>query len=381
MNIEDVSQLIGLIYDAALNPEAWAVMLNRLADALSARCSAIGSHDSSTNATAMTAPRADPEYLRNFIEYWARRAFIWNGGEKLPVGTVIVRDMIISRDEFCRTDYYNEWCKPQGVEATIATNLLVDGPLSMMIAASRPYAVGEFDTTETRLFAELVPHLRRSVELQMRLAGLNGPWEGSAETLNSLLQGVILVDGEARVIFANRAAEHMPRAGRGLALERDGLRAEIPSETRRLRHTIADCATPYPGLDGAGGHLRLSREHGVSLTVLVAPHRSRFSWIDVVRPRAILLITDPETTAVVRRQRLIEDYRLTPAEAAVAVEVLKADGLQAAADRLGISLATIRTHIAHVFNKTGTHRQAELVRLLLQSQPTIRGSGLDLLAT
>jgi len=63
---------------------------------------------------------------------------------------------------------------------------------------------------------------------------------------------------------------------------------------------------------------------------------------------------------------------LTPAEAAVAVEVLEADGLQAAAGRLGISLATARTHLAHVFDKTRTRRQSELVRLLLQSRPAVR---------
>jgi hypothetical protein len=127
MGDEEFSELVGFIYDAALDPDVWPVMLNRLADALSAQCSVIGLLDSSTNAAAMTAPRTDPEYLRSFTEYWARRAFIWKGVEQLPVGTVMVREMIISRDEFCRTDYYNEWCKPQGVEATIAANLLVRG--------------------------------------------------------------------------------------------------------------------------------------------------------------------------------------------------------------------------------------------------------------
>jgi len=34
-------------------------------------------------------------------------------------------------------------------------------------------------------------------------------------------------------------------------------------------------------------------------------------------------------------------------------------------------LATARAHLAHVFDKTGTRRQAELVRLILQSQPAI----------
>jgi len=312
------------------------------------------------------------EYLRSFTDYWAGRAFIWKGVAKLPVGAVMVREMIISRDEFCRTDFYNEWCRPQGVEAVIATNLLLEGPLSTVIAAYRPYAEGDFDATETRLFAELIPHLQRAVRLQLRLADLDGQLEGSAEILDRLVQGVILVDAEARVIFANRAAESMLRAGRGLVLGRAGLRAEIPGETRRLRRMIADCAEPRPGRGGAGGRLRLSREHGMPLTVLVAPHHTRFCWIDVVRPRAVLFIADPEATAALSQQWLREDFGLTSAEAAVAVDVLEADGLRAVASRLGISLATARTHLAHVFDKTGTRRQAELVRLLLRSQPAVR---------
>ena len=61
MGDEEFSELIGLIYDAALGPDAWRVVLNRLADALSARCGVIGSRNSSTNATVMTAPRTDPD--------------------------------------------------------------------------------------------------------------------------------------------------------------------------------------------------------------------------------------------------------------------------------------------------------------------------------
>jgi DNA-binding CsgD family transcriptional regulator len=244
--------------------------------------------------------------------------------------------------------------------------------LSTVVVAYRPYAKGDFNTTERKLFAALIPHLQRAAQLQLRLAGLDGLPESSAEILNRLSQGVLLVDAEARVIFANRAAESILRAGRGLFLGRDGLRAEIPSETRRLRRIIADCAAPRRELGGAGGRLRLSREHGVPLIIVITPHRGRFGWVDVVRPRAILFITDPEATPGVHRQWLREEFGLTPAETAVAVEVLATDGLQAAAGRLGISLETARTHLAHVFGKTGTRRQAELVRLLLRSASAVR---------
>jgi DNA-binding CsgD family transcriptional regulator len=69
---------------------------------------------------------------------------------------------------------------------------------------------------------------------------------------------------------------------------------------------------------------------------------------------------------------LCDDFELTPAEATLAREILKGDGLRGVSDRLGISLATAHTQLAHVFGKTGTRRQAELVRLILQSQPAAR---------
>jgi DNA-binding CsgD family transcriptional regulator len=64
--------------------------------------------------------------------------------------------------------------------------------------------------------------------------------------------------------------------------------------------------------------------------------------------------------------RIRQRYGLTPAEAAFAREIIKGDGIQTCADRLGISRATARTHLSHIFSKTEVRRQAELVRLLMQ---------------
>lgn len=73
--------------------------------------------------------------------------------------------------------------------------------------------------------------------------------------------------------------------------------------------------------------------------------------------------TDQETQ--LEPEHLQQCFGLTPAEAAFAVEIAKGDGKPAAAERRGISFATARTHLSNIFEKTGTHRQAELIRLLL----------------
>jgi len=373
MRLENVSEFIGLIYDTALDPNAWPRMLNCLADLLAAPTGAhFGSYNSTTYVTSNLAPRHDPQYTRSFAEYWASRDIFWQRGGNYPVGAVFMPETFMSREEHCRTAIFNEFYQPQRIEAMMRTNLLVEGTVSTVVTVGRRYSEGDFDASEIRLFATLIPHLQRAVQLQLRLASVDGPSTSSAEMLNRLHQGVLLVDAGARVIFANNAAERMLLAGGGLFLGRDAVRAETSGETRLLRRLIADCAEPKDELGGAGGRLRLSREDRAPLTVLVIPQRARRTWIDVFRPRAILFITDPEEAALVRRETLRQDFGLTPAEAGFTREILKAHGVQAAGDRLGISLATARTHLAHVFDKTGTHRQAELVRLILQSEPTVR---------
>ena len=108
------------------------------------------------------------------------------------------------------------------------------------------------------------------------------------------------------------------------------------------------------------------------LRVVVAPFRAEAAeldtaWLAVARPVAILMITDPEHRQQGRSESLRRRFGLTPAEADVASEILKGDGREAAAARLGVAVTTVRAHLTHIFEKTGVRRQAELGRLLLES--------------
>ncbi|WP_433603099.1 LuxR C-terminal-related transcriptional regulator [Nocardia sp. CA-135953] len=55
---------------------------------------------------------------------------------------------------------------------------------------------------------------------------------------------------------------------------------------------------------------------------------------------------------------------MTGAEARVAAAALRGEGLRSIAEELAVSANTVRTHLRRVFEKTGTHRQAEPVRVL-----------------
>jgi DNA-binding CsgD family transcriptional regulator len=374
MDLRDFSDLVGLAYDAAFEPGFWPIVLNRLATCSGRRA------ELRSLATIRGLADVDsfiPEPLRNMSAVFGilvpHAALFCDYGKNHPIATVMQPEMFVSREEYCSIEIFNEWFKPQQAEAMIDSKLLIDGPVSMFLALMRPYSDGDFEKAEARLFDVLIPHLQKRSAVAAALGGSGGTGRGLGHDPEpATCRGVLLVDAQSRVLFANPAAEMLFRARSGLFSGPDGLRAESPGDTRRLRKTIADCADWSGEIGGAGGRLRLSREDQTPLIVLVIPQRSQLGWIDVVRPRAILFITDPEHTTNPRGGNLRDDFGLTPAETALALEILKTDGLKAAANRLGISLATAHTQLAHVFDKTGTRRQAELVRLILQSQPAIR---------
>lgn len=223
------------------------------------------------------------------------------------------------------------------------------------------------DDDEIALFDALVPHIRRTLLVQRRVAVLEAERSASLEALGSLGQGVLLVDAHCGPLHANRLAERLLEARDGLQLTRGALVCHDARQSDLLRGLIADAA----GL-GTDGSLVLQRKPGLApFSVQVAPLSGEPGWLPAEGPAALLCITDPEAVTPVPADHLRALYGLTRAEAATALGLLGSDGLIDLARRMGVSLCTVRTHLQRVFEKTGTNRQAQLVRLLLAHRQVV----------
>ncbi|MHA6820597.1 helix-turn-helix transcriptional regulator [Ralstonia pseudosolanacearum] len=74
---------------------------------------------------------------------------------------------------------------------------------------------------------------------------------------------------------------------------------------------------------------------------------------------------DTDASASAARLRLAEMFHLTRREADVADLLARGAGPALIASTLGISRDTVRTHLKHVYRKTNTHGQCDVVRLML----------------
>ena len=320
-----------------------------------------GSSSPRAEEVFIIAPQIDPVQNERYAAYYHRVNPIWRHVLSAPVGSVQTDTMMVPRREFARTEFFNDFLIPQDLGSMLgaATNVGHSRQLSVVVQRRR-----EFERDEIALYRRLLPHLQRAVQLNVKLELLNLQCAASAELLHRLDRGACLVDAAARVLFANPEAEHLMTSGGGLRVVNGTMRAQSASDTAKLHVLIAGC-TGHGGGNEDGGLLSLARgPHRSPITVSVLPFRREEPVLLSQRPVAIVFISDPDRTPAPPAARIKLLHGLTPAETAFAIEIVKGDGIQACADRLSISRATARTHLSHIFRKTSTRRQAELVRLL-----------------
>jgi DNA-binding CsgD family transcriptional regulator len=166
----------------------------------------------------------------------------------------------------------------------------------------------------------------------------------------------------------NRQAQAMIAQRDGLRIQHEMLSAALPNDAVHLQNLIqAATASPGKGMR-SGGVVRVRRpSQRRSFEILVAPLRAGSSWLASENAAAVIFLTDPEAKTENSTKTLIQMFGLTPAEASLAGKLMQGMSLKEAADMLGVTRNTAHSQLQKIFEKTGTNRQAELMRVLLSS--------------
>lgn len=178
---------------------------------------------------------------------------------------------------------------------------------------------------------------------------------------------VIIVDESLYLLFANHAARELLASDAWLHIADDRLAGYSAAALRTLVGSLIGAAEFAEGRHPLATLPRGERAPLRIRALPLQPQATPSGAPDRGRRRvAMIMLADPTQEAARDRERLRRLFGLTAAEAEFALEIARGEGRAAAAARRGIAASTARTHLSNIFEKTGTRRQAELVRLLLQ---------------
>jgi DNA-binding CsgD family transcriptional regulator/PAS domain-containing protein len=308
------------------------------------------------------------EASRPYIEYYRTIDYVLDAVEKGPVGLIRGGQALVALKT--HSEFQADFMRPFEMDDGMFMRLTAGGlPTSFLVAA--PKGPEPFDTAErVKLMSGLVPHLQRALRTQDKLAALANSTVELAGALEVVRHGVIIVAGEHLVINLNSAAERIFRAEDGLCMRSGRIAATSTRAEQELHCAIQNALDEERSTVRRGRSLTCFRPSGKRPYVIhVLPSHRRNADEPLRQPMALVLIIDPEDEPEPAVSLLRRLYRLTEAEAEVALHVMHGADLKQVSEELSISLTTVRTHLQHIFDKTDTHRQAELVRLLLVLSP------------
>jgi DNA-binding CsgD family transcriptional regulator len=366
---QELSSLIGAIYDCALDPGRWPVALDHVRDALSFRIATIAHLDLRKGAIMWDfTSGVEQPWLDAMAGFSEDTVTLWGGPARMnsfPLEEPVLLSAVTNPQEWNDNRVYRDWVAPQDIHDLVGLSILRDRLSIAALALMRARAAGPVGEDELIALRLLVPHLKRALEISRILEAQVVTAATFGTVLDGLAAAVFLVDGNLVVLHANEAGRRMLDSGDPIALRRNALEVREPEGASvALRLAIGRAArSDIVGRTGLG--VPVQTTDGVPLVLHVLPlrHGALRSRIEP-RATAAVFVAPSVTPPPLPLDAVVALFDLTPAEARVLDLVAAGRGREEAAAALGIQVNTLKTHLLRIFEKTGCRRQPELVALM-----------------
>jgi DNA-binding CsgD family transcriptional regulator len=363
---QELSVLLGSLYDAASDANLWAPFLAQLSSMTHAQSALFLMHHAGQDVyTISRSWEVEPSAIKLYGEHYHAQDVWAQRGLSKPAGSVCTSEELCSRREIESAEIYNDFMLRFGTEYGMFGVLEKSESRWASVSLFRDGSNGEFQPEELEILQFLSPHMRRAFKLHFQFSELKSSAAGADAALDMLATGVILLSAGGQVVRMNRSAAATVAERDGLLATREGLRAEHQGESALLVKTVGDAAgTLQGGTLSAGGTVRISRRSRPSLQITLCPTRAIATDM-VGTVSAAAFVVDPLRHGRTTNEALRVLFGLSPAECRVALLLGDGHAPKEIAGMIGVTLDTVRSQIKSIFGKTGVSRQSDLVRLLM----------------
>ena len=365
--LKEFSDLVGNIYDASLDPALWPAVFEQVCRFVRCSSAHLFAQDSvhKTTASRYFTWGDEPEFTQLYIDKYAKLNPMFPGALFFNVEEVHQLIEIIPREEVRRTRFCIEWMAPQEIIDDMFAILEKSATSCSLFQVIRRRRDGVVDDDARERLALLAPHIRRSVLIGKIIDLKKVEAAALADSLDTLSAGMFMVDASGRIVHANASGHSMLAEAKVLRSVGGHLGAIDSLANQALLESFAATESGDPALGRKGIAVPLKARDDERYVANVLPltsgtrRKAGISYSAVATVfvhKAALELSPPEA--------IVKEFKLTPAELRVLFAIVEIGGVHESAEALGISEATARTHLRHLFEKTGTSRQAELIKLV-----------------
>lgn len=371
-----IAQLGELVDAAAIAPEHWQEVCRGFQDFLPGGRVLMQGYDASAPYAMPLAGIGweDVDFDAYFDHYAALNPWTpaWTD---LPILRSTLSDEVLPRRILERTEFYNDWIKPMG-GADSASGIKIVQDRSRMATLCIHYDQRRVEKSHEALvpiFQGLAPKMRRALDCNRAVLRNNRSMLGDS-LIRNLIDPALVLDADCRVLDLNAAAQNLCENGRSLrVVAGDRLVLGDPEAQAKLALAVSVICSRQPG--SIGRH-DVSFQHGperLSLSVLPVTQNLRDhafggpASLFIPGTIALVIVRRELVDASIELDALRQRFDLSLQEARIALALRDGGTVAEIAVRLGIAYETARVHLKSAFAKTGSHRQRELLALVLDT--------------
>jgi len=364
---DDVLDLVGDIYDAALDASLWPDVVGRAGRYVGGQVASIFSKSPiAGGGHVLCQSGIDPHYCRLYFEKYVKLDPATTGQYFAEVGQPIAVSDLMDQDDLRETRFYQEWAAPQGMVDFISAVIDKSATTAALFGVFRFEGDGLFDDEARARMRLIAPHIRRAVLVGRLVDVKSSEAAHFADVLDRMPCGICLVDRAGRLVHANAPGRQLLDVGDPL-LTRDGRVAAREGQLDQALQeliTMASRGDAAIATDSAG--LLLTAHDGTHQLARVLPLTSAMrAAVGRSLDASVAIFIRPTTLGSTQFPELIaKAYGLTPAELRVMLGVVDVGGVPELSVALGVAETTVKTHLRRIFAKTGAERQADIVRIV-----------------
>lgn len=293
--------------------------------------------------------------------------------------------MVLSREEAYKTEYYNDWMKPQGLDvAQVGSKITIDKDRFITFGTHVDLVTFEDQSAYYHsVLNTLIPHITRSIKINQLIKEQMQAQQNLHGIFDRLDLAILIIDKQHHIKSANRLGEEL--------LNRGDLMVTDP-HNHALKAADKNCETHFYKALKKCWKKNISLEQQTFCLTSTIDNRRYVAWaqranqehlaqfetkavqfnINDEEPLIAVLISLPQTHKGPPVEVVQTILGVTSAEAKLAAALANGETLKSYAKLANISPNTARGQISSIFQKTGINRQVELVAHIWRSFGPLR---------
>jgi DNA-binding CsgD family transcriptional regulator len=362
MDMGRIEAAVDRCFDAALSGDDWSVALHDLSRAANAAGAMFLPQVPDRSILDLPASLDYHDYLKLYVKnrWWEHnhRARFWDIC-RLRSEVVVTEDDLSTPQQRMHLYSYNEHYLRHGFYGFAAAGFRVEGKV-WAVSFQRYQSQGHFDRRDATVLGSLIPQLRRMITISNRIS--SDAANARLDALDRIRLPAVTLDRTGSVVGENPAFAAM--TGDTIRILARRIVVDDRPSAASLDALIQSLLTANGKLAAQETDFAVIRRAG-RRPIVVEGYAVSTRYPDFRGGvHALLVFRDLDAGPPDVRRRLTAAFGLTAAEARVASELAGGATPEQIAEKLGISLGTVRVQLKSIYGKMDVGRQADVVRIV-----------------